>query len=83
MVSCSFFALCVYIPAQLSNFVQKKTLAILHENQEPNTRKIHCDDIEYKSTVVVVTNIPDDLHEHDLDDILRRFGRTLTKVTKE
>jgi len=71
-------SICIYIPSQLKNFVQKKTLKILN-GLEGIQRLYGYGDLEFKSTIVVITNIPEELDGSHMDSLMKDYGKTLTR----
>ncbi|XP_057303210.1 uncharacterized protein LOC130640711 [Hydractinia symbiolongicarpus] len=67
----------VCVASQLKNLVERKILSTLNKYVE--NANYTCENIEVKSSLVVVTNIPQDVREKDMDKMLAGFGRTLTK----
>ncbi|XP_047137664.1 uncharacterized protein LOC124814246 isoform X2 [Hydra vulgaris] len=68
----------IYTPFQMQHRIVSKILEVLNANA--SSGKVYTiKNIEVKSTIVIVTNIPTEVHAGYMDEFMVPFGRLLTK----
>ena len=72
----------VYTPFQMKHKILNKMLEVLNANA-PSGKIFTLENIEVKSTIVIVTNIPNDVHAGYMDEFMSGFGKLLTKVQNQ
>ena len=71
---------CIYVSTEELDLIQSKVIHVLNSFANNPNKVYGNDDIETKSAIVVISNVPSNITDDRLNSILAVHGKTLTKV---